>query len=182
MRGSAHTKLRAARLGPLITMACVLWLATPCASAQSVIPEPHLTAQQEADQAAIRNVQLDMDVVQRLSAALQAGGRKHVPCANDSSTMHDIDAMVHEMVAAHPEVVPLLAHYGFTPRQFVTTLLALINTAVAAEMLSRPTSPITQQFEKHAAYNSRNVAFYDAHRAEITAVMHKAQSGSSCSD
>lgn len=182
MHGSTHPAHRKARFGWLLTIACTLGLAAPCAMAQQAIPQPHLSAQQQADRAAIQNFPLDMAVVKRLAATIEAGNREHMPCMNDNNpaSMRSIDAMAHELATRNPRALPLLASHGFTPRQFITAMLALANTGMAAEMMSHPGSPFAQAIEKRHQYNARNVAFYNAHRAEITAMTRKMQNGSSC--
>lgn len=159
-------------------LALALGLAMPCAIAQRALPQPHLTPQQQADRATIRNFPLSMDLIRRLATTIEAGNQKHLPCA--STNGGSIDATVRQITTQYPWAVPFLAKHGFTPRQFVVATFALANTVMTANFMAHPNSPWSQAALKQHGYSPRNVALFNANKAEITMLMNKMDSGSSC--
>lgn len=177
---SSHTRLRRIRLAWILALIGALGVAAPRADAQAAGPSPR----QAADLETMRDFPLSMDVLQRMAHAVEAANREHLPClqSHDPAAMRSIDAMAHALSTQNPRAVPLLARYGFTPRQFVTATGSLMTTMFAARALADPGSPFAQTLVKKQGYNTANVAFFDAHRAEIMPMLQRMRAGSSCGE
>lgn len=161
-----------------LVMTCLLLAAAACSTAQAA---PALSAQQEADQAAILNYPLSMDVIGRLEKALEAGNAAHLPCMNNNGNgWRSLDAMAEELKTKAPGFLPILSRYSFTPKEFVTALMALANTEFAAAMLEHPDSSFAQAVRKSHKYNDKNVALFQAHSAQIAPVLKKIDADSTC--
>ena len=91
-----------------------------------------------------------------------------------------LDAIADQLKTKEPRALPILARYGFTPKEFVTAFMAVANTEFAAAMLEHPDSPFAKGIKKDHGYNDKNVAFFQAHRAQITAAMKKINDDSAC--
>lgn len=166
-------------LNRLLVAAAVLLLASAFCSQVHAAPAP--TPQQQADRSAIVNFPLSMDVVDRLEKVIEAGNAAHLPCMNDSaSNWRSLDAIADQLKTKEPRALPILARYGFTPKEFVTAFMAVANTEFAAAMLEHPDSPFAKGIKKDHGYNDKNVAFFQAHRAQITAAMKKINDDSAC--
>lgn len=140
---------------------------------QPAIAAPALTAQQQADKAAILDFPLSMDVIERLAQVSRESAAAHVACTDerDLQGARSLDAMAHTLEIRRPRAVPILARHGFTPKQFLTASSALITTRIAADTLARLEGPFADMFKKEHDYSDQNLAFYQAHREEIAAVM-----------
>lgn len=139
------------------------------------IAAPALTAQQQADKTAVMDFPLSMDVINRIAEVAKAGAAAHLPCMNESDprTLRSLDAMAKDLETRQPQAVPIMARYGFTPKQFFTAFFALTDTGLAAAMLAQPNPQFAQIIKKNHNYSDKNLAFYQAHHAQIAAVMRQ---------
>lgn len=144
---------------------CLLWVLPSMAMAQGQA----LTA---ADSVEIASFTLTPDVLQRMQAVTTEGkAMKTKQAALDMSKVHSLDDMAAQMVAVDPRIKPLLAKHGFTPHQFMVANLALINAVMAVNAQNNP--QMAGQGDK-STYNAGNVAFYEAHRDAINAMLQQA--------
>lgn len=153
-------------------LACVIGVAAPPVHAQ---PAAHrTTAQRSADHQAVRNYPLTENLLQRMQAVKAAAEARHLQGGQGSSDPADLgslDAMTQALVREHPQVVPLLASHGFTPRSYVTAQMALMSASMAATALANPDSSIARAIQQQHDYNPSQVAFVKAHAAEIRTLM-----------
>ncbi len=151
----------------------LLLTATPLAHAQQQ-GGPPLPA---ADLQAIDAYALDEDVLQRLMAVVKQGHALGIhpshPAAGQGERAYTLDNIAAQAVAADPRIVPLLARYGFTPRQFLLTNMAMSAAALAVQARQHPE---LAGYVDARHINEANVAFYQAHLAEITGFL-RAQQG-----
>lgn len=124
-----------------------------------------------ADRADIQAFTINNDVFQRLSTVMtQARALQIKRSPLDMSKVHSLDDMAKQMVASDPRIKPLLAKYGFTPRQFLVANMAVVGTTMTLERyVGTP-----QEASVESQLNPANVAFYKAHKAAMDALLQPA--------
>lgn len=152
-----------------------------CSHAQAA---PPLTPQQQVDQEAILDYPLSMDVVNRIGEVIEAGDVARMPCMDkgDPGGGPSLQAMADALKTEDPGALPILTRYGFTPKGFITAFAALTNAGFTAAMLQHPDSPFAKAVQEDHRYNAKNVAFYQAHRVQITAVLNEVSDDPACGD
>jgi|GEM_PF-948899 len=152
---------------PMTLLALVLLLAPLLAQAQGA---PALPA---ADQQTIHNYNLNEDVFNRLVAATKearAEGIKQQQQPGDPSRIHNLDDLAAQAVSGDPRIGPLIKKYGFTPREFLLANIALMNAAMVVQSKSQP--ELASQIDP-SKVNQANVSFFEAHQAQILALMQR---------
>lgn len=170
------------RVNRWLVAAAVLLLANMfCSLTQAA---PPLTPQQQADQEAVLNYSLSVGVVNRIGEVIDAGDVARLPCMDkgDSNGKRSLQAMADALKTEDPGALPILTRYGFTPKAFITAFAALTNAGFTATMLEHPDSPFAKAVRKDHQYNQKNVAFYQAHHAQITTVLNKVNDDPACGD
>lgn len=158
------TCLRARGRAWLMGLAVLLLATVPAAAmAQSAMQRLG-----PSDQAEISDFRLDTDVLARLQAVVIESQRMQLRKGQlDMTRVHSLDDMASQLVAVDPRYVPLLARYGFTPRQFVVANLALTTTAIAVSMKRDPG-------QAQGADETANMRFYESHEAQINRLLQSA--------
>lgn len=172
----------AALLAALLAAATV---APVSAFAQQAAPAPAAQAAPEqgnpasqipaADRQAIQNFNLTDDVFNRIvkvSQDAKAQGIKPKDAQTDFSKIHSLDDLAKSITDSDPRIGPLIKKYGFTPRDFLLANLAVTNAAIASEAKSNPQMAA---YVDQSKVNQKNVAFYEAHKAQITQLMNEEQ-------
>jgi hypothetical protein len=142
------------------------------ASAPAANPASQIPA---ADKQAIQNYNLNEDVFKRIAkvtAEARAQGIKPKDAKTDFSKVHSLDDLAAQVTASDPRIEPLIKKYGFTPREFLLANLALTNAAIAAEAKNNPQMAA---YVDQSKVNKQNVAFYEAHKADINTMMNDGQ-------
>ena len=137
-------------------------------SAPAAKPDSQLPA---ADKQAIQNYNLTDDVFNRIVKVSQEAkkeGIKPKDAKTDFSKIHSLDDLAAQITAADPRIEPLIKKYGFTPREFLLANLAVTNAAIASEAKNNPQMAA---YVDQSKVNQQNVAFYEAHKAQINALM-----------
>lgn len=120
-------------------------------------------AQDARDQAAVAQVQLDMDSAARVAAVgreAQAALRQSCLFHGDGSGM-SLDACTTE-VAAQPQIAAALAKHGLSARRFALVMTALMQ----GEMIAQG-GPGAAEMAAAMGINPVHVRFAKAHRAEL---------------
>jgi hypothetical protein len=141
----------------------------PAANPASQIPA--------ADKQAIQNYNLTDDVFSRIVKVSQEAkkeGIKPKDAKTDFSKIHSLDDLAAQITAADPRIEPLIKKYGFTPREFLLANLAVTNAAIASEAKSNPQMAA---YVDQSKVNQKNVAFYEAHKAQINSLMNEDATG-----
>lgn len=129
-----------------------------------------------ADLQAIDACTLNEDVLHRLMAVVKQGHALGIhpsqPHAAQDAGPYTLDTIADQAVAADPRIAPLLARYGFTPRQFLLTNMAMSRAALALQAKQHPE---LAGYVDARHVNAANVAFYEAHLAEITRFLRTQQ-------
>ncbi|AFC85972.1 hypothetical protein [Frateuria aurantia] len=129
-----------------------------------------------ADLQAIDRYTLNEDVLQRLMAVVKEGHALGIhptqPAADQQREPYSLDAIAAQAVAADPRIAPLLARYGFTPRQFLLTNMAMSTAALAVQAKQHPE---LAGYVAGRHINPANVAFYETHLTEIAAFLRSQQ-------
>lgn len=154
---------------------------TPVASfAQQAAPAPAANPASQipaADKQAIQNYNLNEDVFTRLVAVskdAKAQGIRPKDAKTDFSKIHSLDDLAKQVTDADPRIAPLITKHGFTPRDFLLANLAVTNAAIASEAKSNPQMAA---YVDQSKVNQKNVAFYEAHKAQINALMNEDAQG-----
>ncbi|MDQ0011594.1 hypothetical protein J2T07_003808 [Luteibacter jiangsuensis] len=158
--------LAAASVAPAATFAQE---AAPAANPASAIPA--------SDKQAIQNYNLNDDVFNRIVKVSQDAkkqGIKPKDAKTDFSKIHSLDDLAAQVTAADPRIEPLIKKYGFTPREFLLANLAVTNAAIASEAKNNPQMAA---YVDQSKVNKQNVAFYEAHKAQINALMTQDEAG-----
>lgn len=124
-----------------------------------------------SDKKAIQDYNLNDDVFNRIvkvSQEAKAQGIKPKNGDTDFSKVHSLDDLANQVTGADPRIAPLLQKYGFTPREFLLANLAVTNAAMASEAKSNPQ---LAAYVDQSKVNQKNVAFYEAHKGQINALM-----------
>jgi len=124
-----------------------------------------------SDKKAIQDYSLNDDVFNRIVKVTQeakAQGIKPKDAATDFSKVHSLDDLANQVTSADPRIAPLLKKYGFTPREFLLANLAVTNAAMASQAKSNPQ---LAAYIDQSKVNQKNVAFYEAHKGQINALM-----------
>ncbi|MDI3261862.1 MAG: hypothetical protein QJR11_03540 [Fulvimonas sp.] len=124
----------------------------------------------EADKQAIQQYTLTEDVFNRLVAATkeaQAAGI-HPQQAGDPSQIHSLDDLARQAMSSDPRIPALIAKHGFTPREFLLANIALMNAGLVVQAKSQP--ELAKMIDQ-SKVNAANVAFYEAHQAQIEALL-----------
>lgn len=136
-----------------------------------------------ADLQAIDGYTLNQDVLQRLMAVVKEGHALGIhptqPAADQQHEPYSLDAIAAQAVAADPRIAPLLAKYGFTPRQFLLTNMAMSTAALAVQAKQHPE---LAGYVAGRHINSANVAFYETHLTEIAAFLRSQQGSDGAAD
>jgi hypothetical protein len=159
--------LRATRTSCLALLVALVALA-PLAMAQDQPQGPVLP---EADKQAILKYNVTEDSFTRLAAATEEARKAGIkPNENqaDFSKVKTLDDLANTVVASDPRIKPLIAKHGFTPREFLLVNIALSNAAMAIQAQSNPEQA---KLINQAEVNTANVAFVNAHRQQIAALM-----------
>jgi len=126
-----------------------------------------------ADKQAIQNFNLTDDVFNRIvkvSQEAKAQGIKPKDAKTDFSKIHSLDDLAKQVTDSDPRIAPLIKKYGFTPREFLLANLAVTNAAIASEAKgNRQMAAYVDQ----SKVNQKNVAFYEAHKGQINALMNE---------
>lgn len=159
---------RSLRHAWMVRLACLLLAALPaCALAQSAAQ-----ALGPSDRAEIADFKLDTDVLARLQAVVAESQRLQLRRgAPDMSRVHSLDDMASQLAAVDPRIQPLLARYGFTPRQFVVANLALTTTVMAVSMKREQGGSASNMAE------TANMRFYESHEAQINRLLTSGAGG-----
>ncbi|SEM81421.1 hypothetical protein SAMN02800694_1786 [Luteibacter sp. UNCMF331Sha3.1] len=157
------------------SVAPVASFAQEAAPAPAANPAAQIPA---ADKQAIQNYNLNEDVFTRLVAVskdAKAQGIRPKDAKTDFSKIHSLDDLAAQVTTADPRIAPLIKKHGFTPRDFLLANLAVTNAAIASEAKSNPQMAA---YVDQSKVNQKNVAFYEAHKAQINALMNEdAQAG-----
>jgi hypothetical protein len=157
------------------SVAPVASFAQEAAPAPAANPAAQIPA---ADKQAIQNYNLNEDVFTRLVAVskdAKAQGIRPKDAKTDFSKIHSLDDLAAQVTTADPRIAPLIQKHGFTPRDFLLANLAVTNAAIASEAKSNPQMAA---YVDQSKVNQKNVAFYEAHKAQINALMNEdAQAG-----
>jgi hypothetical protein len=124
-----------------------------------------------ADKQAIQSYNLTEDVFDRLVKVSQEAkkvGIRPQDARTDMSKIHSLDDLAAQVTSADSRIEPLIKKYGFTPREFLLANLAVTNAAIASEAKNNPQMA---QYVDQSKVNQKNVAFYEAHKAQIAALM-----------
>ncbi|TCV95920.1 hypothetical protein EC912_102265 [Luteibacter rhizovicinus] len=146
----------------------------PMAALAQDYPASHIP---ESDKQAIQNYQLNDDVFKRIVAVSQeakAAGIKPSEAPTDFNKIHSLEDLANQVVSADPRIAPLIKKYGFTPRDFLLANLAVTNAAIASEAKSNPEMA---KYVDQKKVNQANVAFYESHKAQISALMKESDDG-----
>ncbi|MHC1479271.1 hypothetical protein ACYJW8_03390 [Frateuria aurantia] len=145
----------------------------PLAHAQEGGEAPPLPA---ADLQAIASFPLNEDVLHRLMAVVKEGHALgiHPNQPSQNGGAYTLDNIAAQAVSADPRIAPLLARYGFTPRQFLLTNMAMSAAAIAVQAKQHPE---LAGYVDPSRVNPANVAFYQAHLPEITSFLRAQQGG-----
>lgn len=148
--------------------------------AQDAAPPPSANpanAIPAADKQAIQNYNLNDDVFNRIVKVSQEAkkeGIKPKDAKTDFSKIHSLDDLAAQVTAADPRIEPLIKKYGFTPREFLLANLAVTNAAIASEAKNNPQMAA---YVDQSKVNQQNVTFYEAHKAQINALMTQDDAG-----
>jgi len=172
----------AALLATATTVAPVAAFAQQAAPAAQAAPADSAPAQGNpasqipaSDRQAIQNYNLNDDVFNRIvkvSQEAKAQGIKPKDAKTDFSKIHSLDDLAAQVTNSDPRISPLIKKHGFTPREFLLANLAVTNAAIASEAKSNPQMAA---YVDQSKVNQKNVAFYEAHKAQITALMNEDQ-------
>ncbi|HEX7339686.1 MAG TPA: hypothetical protein VF271_07095 [Rhodanobacteraceae bacterium] len=161
-------RVESTRLSPrhwFFACLCALAFLLPAMAAAQA---PGLSA---ADRADIQAFTINNDVFQRLSTVMTQARAMHVKRSPlDMSKVHSLADMAQQMVASDPRIKPLLAKYGFTPRQFLVANMAVVGTTITLDHFAGT----PQEKAVEGQLNPANVAFYKAHKAQMDALLHSA--------
>jgi hypothetical protein len=125
----------------------------------------------EADRQAILQYTVTEDSFTRLAATTEEARKAGIkPNENnaDYSKVKTLDDLANAVVASDPRIKPLIAKHGFTPREFLLVNIALSNAAMA---IQAQTNPEQAKLIDQSKVNAANVAFVNAHRQQISALM-----------
>ena len=128
----------------------------------------------EADKQAIQKYSLNEDVFTRMidvTKEARAAGIKPDQRNTDFSQVHNLDDLAKLVVGADPRIEPLIKKHGFTPRDFLLANMALTNAAMASQAKSNPEMA---KYIDQSKINTANVAFFESHQQQITALMQQA--------
>jgi hypothetical protein len=158
------------------TVAPVAVQAQAAAPAQQDAPNP--AAQIPAsDKQAIQNYNLNEDVFNRIVKVSQEAKQQGInprDAKTDFSKVHSLDDLAKTVTESDPRIGPLLQKYNFTPREFLLANLAVTNAAIASEAKNNPQMA---QYVDQSKVNQKNVAFYEAHKDRINALMAQGDGG-----
>lgn len=149
----------------------------PAAQQQGQAPGTAPFTLPEADKQAIKNYTLNDDVFNRLIAATKearADKIKPQSAPPDPAKVHTLDDLANQAMSSDPRILPLIKKHGFTPREFMLANLALINAAMAAQAKSNPN--LAGQIDQ-TKINQANVAFFEAHQAQLAALSQPSGGG-----
>ena len=149
-------------------LAVSLLALSPLAMAQEPQQGPELP---EADKQAILQYNVTEDSFSRLAATTEEArksGIKPNESHADFSKVKSLDELADTVVASDPRIKPLITKHGFTPREFLLVNIALSNAAMAIQAQSNPEQA---KLVDPTKINTANVAFVNAHRQQISALM-----------
>lgn len=160
-------------MSPLNTASRCLQLCTLVFScAIAILPTPTIAGEQNPQAtAAVRAVNLDADLLNRVSAAaLEATAALRdkdsvMSLTDDQDQPRTVEALVAE-VDASPETQAALARQRLSSRQFVLTTLALINGYSAAVGMGA-----THTFDEHIGATLEQARFCQQHMAQIKTML-----------
>jgi hypothetical protein len=134
---------------------------------------PSAHALTPAEQQEINSFTLTDSFLQRYSAAIEEANASHLSLAEKETDpdktramLSSLDAMTAQ-VTKSPAVTALLQRHGLRPREVVLGGLVLLRAQMAEMMLSDPKMAKYATSSKAAA-SPANMAFYRAHKAQIT--------------
>jgi len=150
---------------PVTLVALALSLVPMWAQAQGMSMLP------AADQATIRNYNLNDDVFNRLiavtkEARLEGVAQQQQP--PDPAKIHTLDDLAAQAVSGDPRIGVLIKKYGFTPREFLLANIALMNAAMVEQSKTQP--ELASQIDQ-SKVNQANVTFFETHQPQIHALM-----------
>lgn len=125
----------------------------------------------EADKQAILQYTITEDSFTRLAATTEEArkaGIKPNESNADFSKVKTLDDLANTVVSSDARIKPLIAKHGFTPREFLLVNIALSNAAMAIQAQSNPEQA---KLVDQSKINTANVAFVNAHRQQIAALM-----------
>jgi vacuolar-type H+-ATPase subunit I/STV1 len=160
-------------------LAASLLALAPAAFAQQAAPAAPNTASQipASDKQAIQTYTLTDDVFNRIVKVSQEAKKQGIEPKNaqtDFSKIHSLDDLAKQITDSDPRIEPLIKANGFTPREFLLANLAVTNAAIASEAKKNPQMA---QYVDQSKVNQKNVAFYEAHKDKINALMAEDQGG-----
>jgi len=164
-------------LAALLAAASVMPVA---AFAQQAAPAPAANPASQipaSDKQAIQNYNLTEDVFNRIvkvSQEAKAQGIRPKDAKTDFSKIHSLDDLAKQVTDSDPRIEPLIKKNGFTPREFLLANLAVTNAAIASEAKNNPQMAA---YVDQSKVNKQNVAFYEAHKAQINALMNEDAQG-----
>jgi cell division protein FtsL len=132
----------------------------------------HARALTPADQQEIQNFTLTDDFLKRFEgvAAADHGRLEEKDPAKLRVMMASLDS-ISAAVASAPAAKAVLDQYGLTPRQAAVGSIVLMRAQMADTMLADPKQ--AKYLDKSRIPNARHMAFYRAHKADITKVLEK---------
>ena len=161
----------------LLVLLLLFALCTPAALPGQDAAAKHRAAF-EKDAAELSTYALTMDIVTRLFQATHAAteAAKADPSikvsfeGDDHANSPTIDQLAGKL-ATSPKLVSLLAGYSFTPRQFSSASLSLIQTGLA--MVALQSGKKLDEVGRLIPVNPANIKFLQEHSTEISALQTK---------
>lgn len=124
----------------------------------------------EADKQAIAQYTLTDDVFNRLIAATKDARAQGIKPqqVGDPAQVHTLDDLVNQAIGGDKRIAPLIRKHGFTPREFLLANIALMNASLVVQSKSQPD---LARYIDQSKVNAANVRFFEAHQAQIAALM-----------
>ena len=163
---NGRTRRRGASLWLLFALCFCVAVGLP----QAALAQSGPAALPAADQQAIKDYSLNEDVLNRLMGATKEARAQGIrgQAAPDPAKVHNLDDLATQAMASDARIPALVKKYGFTPREFILANIALMNAAMASQARNDPTMAKALDSSK---INTANVAFFEAHQAQIAAAM-----------